>query len=261
MNMQAAPGYVGGFAPTLNLRELGGWNATDGRTVRRGLLYRGSALVDLTDEERARIDSFGLRFILDLRAVGECEGRADYVPDGAEYLRIGGMYSEDGEEVDFSPAGISRIMDQIQSNPEHFLSNLYASMLFGNPAVHALVERFVRGQVPLYFHCTAGKDRTGVCAATLLMLLGVSDDAIVKDFLLTNEYRAEIINNPPSEFPAQIPVVTPDEWARMNGVAEETLRGTLAVIDKRYPTREDYFAAEFGIDSKGLAALRNRYLA
>lgn len=260
MNMRAAPGYVNGFAPMLNLRDLGGWMAADGRIVRRGLLYRGSALVNLTEEEHARVDAFGLRLILDLRATGECAGRPDYVPDGAEYLRVSGMYDKNGEEVDFSPAGISRIMDQIQRDPEHFLSDLYVSMLFGNPAVHALVEHFARGHVPLYFHCTAGKDRTGVCAAILLALLGVGDDAIVQDYLLTNEYRAEIINNPPDEFAAESMAVSPDEWARMNGVDKETLRGTLAAIDERYPTREDYFAEEFGIGPEDLTALRDRYL-
>lgn len=260
MDARTAPGYVDGFRMTLSLRELGGWPAADGRHVRRGLLFRGSALVDLSDEERQRIDDLGLRFLLDLRAMGECEGAADYVPGGAEYVRIAGMYI-DGVEVDFSPTGIARMSEHIERDPENFMTNLYASMAFGNPAIHALVERFASGQAPLYFHCTAGKDRTGVCAAILLMLLGVSDNDIMQEFLLTNEYRSEIINNPPAVMPEGVPDVTPEKWAAMNGVRETNLNATLAAIDERYPTRKAYFHAEFGIDAPALAALRNRYLA
>lgn len=261
MDIQAMPGYVDGFPLTMSLRELGGWQAADGRTVRHGLLFRGSALADLSDEQRDRVHALGLRFVLDLRAPGECVDRADYVPGGAEYVRISGMYDAHGDEVDFSPAGITRMLSQIEANPERFMMDLYTSMAFGNPAVHALVERFRAGQAPLYFHCTAGKDRTGVCAAMLLMLLGMDDDAIVEEFLLTNDYRAQIINNPPSTMPDGFEFVDPDEWAQMNGVTEQDLRAVFAAIDERYATREAYFADEFGIDATSLAELRNRYLA
>jgi protein-tyrosine phosphatase len=141
------------------------------------------------------------------------------------------------------------------------MRNLYTSMMFGNPAVHALVERFVGGCSPLYFHCTAGKDRTGVCAAVLLMLLDVSDDAIVHDFLLTNQYRACIINMPPEQLPAWLPERERENWGKMNGVNEEDLRASLAAVVERHGSREAYAKAEFGLDAAALSRLRDRYLA
>ena len=140
------------------------------------------------------------------------------------------------------------------------MAELYVSMMFGNPAVHALVDRLVAGKAPLYVHCTAGKDRTGVCAAVVLMLLGVADDDIVNEFLLTNEYRAPIIHARPEDLPPEAHEVGLDTWAKMNGVSESDLRGALAAVDERYASRDDYFFGEFGLDPLALATLRSRYL-
>lgn len=141
------------------------------------------------------------------------------------------------------------------------MSKLYVSMMFGNPAVHELVGSLVAGRVPVYFHCTAGKDRTGVCAAIILMLLGVNDDEIVREFLLTNEYRAPIINLSPEELPEDLSATDRENWAQLNSVDEKTLRAALAAVDARYVTREEYFANEFGLDVQALRRLRDRYLA
>ena len=59
-------------------------------------------------------------------------------------------------------------------------------MPFGNPAYRALFGAIRAGQTPILFHCTAGKDRTGVAAALILKALGVSREDIVEDYLLTN---------------------------------------------------------------------------
>lgn len=260
MDLTKTAGYVAGFPQELGLRELGGLEAADGRHVRHGLLYRGSTLHTLDDAQKALVDGFGLKFMLDLRAAGEAVGKDDYVPKGTHYVRVAGMYDSEGREVDFSPAGIGRIAKFIMQDPSSFMRSLYASMMFGNPAVHALVSALVAKEAPLYFHCSAGKDRTGVCAAVLLMLLGVPDDEIVREFLLTNEYRAPIINMRPEDIPSHISAQDRENWSKINSVQEIDLRTALSAVDERYPTREAYFAQEFGLDEEALAALRDAYL-
>lgn len=260
MDNKNLPGAVAGFPQHMGVRDLGGLRGAEGHPVRYGIFYRGSAFAGLTSDQRKVVDSLGLRFILDLRSAGEVEGNADYVPHGVEYLRVAGMYDDNGDEVDFSPAGIARIMEWAKDDPERFMPSLYESMMFNNPATHALVDHMGRGEAPLYIHCTAGKDRTGVCAAVILMLLGVSDDDIVREFLLTNDYRAEIINMDPADMPEWLSEDEKQNWAKMNGVDEGALRGAFAVVDARYSSREEYFADEFGLDGEALARLRSRYL-
>lgn len=259
MRLEETPGYVPGFRDELNLRDLGGQRTRDGRRVRHGLFYRGSALNVLTPDEFAALQALDLRLILDLRAEGELLGREDVIPSGAEYLRVSGMYEPDGAEMDFSPAGIARHLATI-TDPSLFMRGLYVSMMFANPALHVLVERMRMGQLPLYFHCSAGKDRTGVCAALVYTILGVDDDDIVAEFLLTNRYRASIINMRPEDMPAWLPVEERATWGKRNGVDEADLRASFAAADERYGSREAYLQGEYGLDAAALADLRNRYL-
>ena len=167
------------------------------------------------------------------------------------------MYDAAGSEMGFSPTAVANFL-AMNNDPIEIMRALYISMAHGNPAVHALIDCLIAGKAPLYFHCSAGKDRTGVAAALILTLLGVPDDAIMEEFLLTNAYRAELIENPPSPLPDFIDSI--GLWERANGVDEQDLLAVFASMDERCSTREEYFADEFGLDEAALAALRDRYL-
>ena len=255
--LEQSSDFIPGFPLLMNIRELGGIEAADGRRVKSGLFFRGSALRNLNQEQHGIVDSFGLARILDLRAAGEAQGRDDYVPKSAEYLRIPGMFDDRGDEVDFSPAAIGRMLAS-GKDPLVFMRELYVSMAHGNPAMHVLVESLIEGKVPIFFHCGAGKDRTGVAAALILTILGVDDETIVENFLLTNLYRAELIENPPAELPPFID--TPETWARANAVDEDDLRAALAAMDEDVISREEYLEKEYGLDATALEELRDRYL-
>lgn len=257
MDLAATSGYITGFPLLMNVRELGGIESADGRCARHGLLYRGSALTGLSAKQSSIVDGFGLRCIFDLRAKSEADGQEDYIPEGAEYHRIAGMYDTVGSEMDFSPTAVTNYL-ATNSNPIGIMRALYISMAHGNPAMHALIDCLIAGKAPLYFHCSAGKDRTGVAAALVLTLLGVPDDIIMEEFLLTNAYRAELIENPPSPLPDFIDSI--GLWERANGVDERDLLAVFASMDEGRAAREEYFADEFGLDEAALAALRDRYL-
>ena len=263
MDLRTTSGYVPCFADERNLRELGGLPTADGRHVRRGLFFRGSPLFGLTADERTLIDSLGLRFILDLRAAGEANGTPDYVPSTATYRRCGGMRFDDGSEVDFSPEGITRLQRELPNIFEggRFMEHLYVSMTFGNPAMHELVDRVAAGEVPIYFHCTAGKDRTGMGALMIGLMLDITHEAIFEDFLLTNEYRRSIIESVAERMPEGTPPEDIERWQKANGVQAETLEAVFDAIEERCGTTERYLRQEFGLDEATLATLRDRYLA
>lgn len=263
MDLTTTVGYVPGFAAELNMRELGGLPTDDGRAVRRGLFFRGSALTGLSERERALVDDMGLRYMLDLRAAGEASGREDYLAEGTDYQRIGGMRFEDGSEVDFSPEAIAKFeqMDPQIFEDGSFMERLYVNMAFENPALQALVAHVAAGEVPVYFHCTAGKDRTGVSALVICLLLGVTHEAIMGDFLLTNEYRWSIIEAVADTMPPDTPPEIIERWQKANGVSESDLLAVMRAIDERYGGVEAYFRCEYGLDAGAIAALRDRYLA
>ena len=76
---------------------------------------------------------------------------------------------------------------------ENILYRMYRQMLFGNKAFKELFRALEAGETPILFHCSAGKDRTGVAAMLILLALGASDETICADFVQTNVCRkAEI---------------------------------------------------------------------
>ena len=160
-----APGTQLPFAGGNNFRELGGYRADEGKPVKWGQIYRGFPTGRLTTEaDRARLDGLGLRLILDLRSGAEAAKLPDYVPDGARLVRICGLRDATGQEIDFSPNDIQRL---VQSAPAgmSLTQLIYRQMLTGNKAFKELFRALEAGETPILFHCTAGKDRTDAAAA------------------------------------------------------------------------------------------------
>lgn len=251
-----------------NFRELGGYQATDGRTVKHGLLYRGGALHDLkSDADRAALESLGLKLVLDFRSEGESEEAPDWIPSGARYQRIGAMYYPDGAELDFSPAGVERLGREIAALPHgqtavDSLAGFYVRMPFGNPAFQALFHALEAGEAPILFHCTSGKDRTGVAAMLILLALGADRDTAIADYLETNRCRAaeiELLRKQHKGLEEDDPL----QWEmRMieYGVLPRCGNASLDAVLKRYGSWDAYFFSEYGLDHDRLTALRKAYL-
>ena len=133
---------------------------------------------------------------------------------------------------------------------------MYERMLFGNKAYKELFRALEAGETPVLFHCSAGKDRTGVAAMLILLALGVSRADALADYMLTNVYRREIIER----FLADKPAAERDLLLPVEGVSEPMGAGAIDEILRRYPSYEAYFADEFGLDAVRLKALRDFYL-
>ena len=174
----------------LNLRDIGGYAGLDGRRVRWGRVFRSDALHALTEADQAMVAGLGLRTIYDLRRDAERE-RAPSRPCGegvrSVVLAIGGSESVAKELMDQVLSG------EVTRADDAFMVDEYRRMLddaagdFGR-LLGGLAEP---GALPALFHCTAGKDRTGVAAALLLLLLGVDRETVLDDYELTTRYRSE----------------------------------------------------------------------
>ena len=266
MQVVFTPGAEIPFEGATNFRELGGYRAADGRHVRYGLLYRGGNLDTLTSaQDRALLQRLGLREILDLRSEGESAAHPDPAIPGARYERVCGMRNADGSEMDFSGRGIERLQQEKEAYERsvghavhdfYWFSALYAQMPFGNPAYHALFRLLEERRVPLLFHCSCGKDRTGIGAMLILLALGVSRKDALADYMLTNQYRRAIIE----KFLADKPADQRELLLPVEGVSEPMGVGAIDAILQKYPSYEAYFEAEFGLDAARLTALRDFYL-
>ena len=257
-----APGTQLAFAGGNNFRELGGYLADEGKHVKWGQIYRGIPTGKLTGEaDRRLLDSLGLRLILDLRSSGEAKKEPDYVPDGARLVQICGLCAEDGVEIAFAPGDIEKLM-QTAEEGESISQRLYRRMLTGNKAFKELFRALEAGETPILFHCSAGKDRTGVAAMLILLALGASDEVICADFEQTNACRKAEIDAVLAEHAAEIaadPACRVRYYA-MAGVDPAAAPFVLDTIRRKFGSAENYLETEYGLTPARLMRLRRMYL-
>jgi protein-tyrosine phosphatase len=122
-----------------------------------------------------------------------------------------------------------------------------------------LFKRIAEGPLPLMFHCSAGKDRTGVAAALLLTILGVPRDTIIEDYLLTERFFESccrmVFRDP-----------TADRFREVDsGVWEPMLRAERSYIETMFETLiaehgsvEAYLHDVVGADDTSRAAIRRK---
>ena len=257
-----APGTQLAFAGGNNFRELGGYLADEGKHVKWGQIYRGIPTGKLTGEaDRRLLDSLGLRLILDLRSSGEAKKEPDYVPDGARLVQICGLCAEDGAEIAFAPGDIEKLM-QTAEEGESISQRLYRRMLTGNKAFKELFRALEAGETPILFHCSAGKDRTGVAAMLILLALGASDETICADFVQTNVCRKAEID---ALLAGHAEEIAADPSKRMRfftqaGVDPGAAPYVLQVIREACGSAEEYLAREYGLTPARRMRLRRMYL-
>jgi protein-tyrosine phosphatase len=161
----------------LNFRDLGGYAGEGGGKIRHGQLYRADDLSKLSAADITRIEELSISVVIDLRSAAELSHAPNPLAErpGFAYHHIpllDGVNSAPG-----SPPGI-------QSLPEMYKSLLPNAGVQINQVFQILGNREGRS---LVFHCTAGKDRTGVIAALILNLCGVADKDIIADYALSYE--------------------------------------------------------------------------
>jgi hypothetical protein len=225
------------FERVANFRDLGGHRAGNGGRVRRRLLYRSASLDWMTAADAALArDELGLRTVVDLRAaheVGPLEGHPLFAS---------------GVERHHAPLSNRIIEAGWECVPPYGVESYVLSLQHARPAIRGALERLATpGALPAVFHCAAGKDRTGIVAALLLELLGVSDEDIEQDYRASKPHLAEVARiagrDPRTADPAQLEVHPP------------ALLGTLAWVREHFGGAEAYLLVA-GVSEGAIERLR-----
>lgn len=238
-----------------NLRDLGGVKTINGKQIKYHQFYRGAALLPRNNEHKQYIDALKLNRILDFRSEPETNGREDYVSEGCIYTRFSGLKMLDNPQMqgnfDFSYLVQSGNIYQLKQ----YMVDMYETMAIENPAFHALINDLKEGKTPLYFHCTAGKDRTGVGAALILLCLGVDEENVYEEYLLSNIYRKEI-----NEWLLdKVDQNYREETKPLYYVHQDYLKKTLDEIKRIYGNFDIYFEKEHQLTKEMRLALQEKY--
>jgi len=234
-----------GLQGCCNFRDLGGYPTIDGRHTRWRLLFRADGLTRLTAEDLDEVVALGVRNVLDLRTDLEVEsrGRFDGGATGVEYHHLPLTDTLPGEEQGSAWQDTG------------FVAARYLDMLRNGTAsvTRALALLAEPGGLPAVFHCSVGKDRTGVLAAVVLGLLGVPDAVIVDDYVLSATAMVRILERLRAEFPDADEVV--DRYAPVIlSVEAASMEGFLSGVHRHFGDF-DGLAGALGVAAQ-VAALR-----
>jgi protein-tyrosine phosphatase len=261
-----APGTSLGIGSVPNLRDAGGYATEDGKTVRRGLVYRSNQLAPISDADMAKLAALGLKNDFDLRTEEERKALPDQLPPGVWNVWLDVL----ADASDASPAKIEALLKQPKDANEKLgdgkidalFEKAYREFVTLPSARASFRELFVYlsspSQLPSLYHCTTGKDRTGWASAALLTLLGVPREQVMADFLKSNEY---ILPHYAKEIEAFTAAGGEKEIVEaILGVKPAYLDAAFDEMEQSFGTIEDYFAEGLGIDAYGQQALRAIFL-
>jgi len=188
------------FESAPNFRDLGGYRTHDGRTVAWRRLFRSAALHKMNERDIARLEQeISPRAVIDLRRQQDPEKNPEIVllkETGARYYSIPfSTWPWPGPSK--TSESSSYVKDEVQAHQNTAnMGNIYLNRIreqpFGKRLVDALEIIAEGDNHPLVFHCSAGKDRTGVLAAMVLAAMGVVDEDVVEDYALSGPLMKEI---------------------------------------------------------------------
>lgn len=244
-----------------NLRDLGGYQTIQGKTVRWGLLYRSDSLYKLTNTDLKRLSALTLDRVIDFRAAHEKEIRPDRLPADMSIRLV---------EIPILDSTTRVWHESGKELAKNFKNNEYGTFLLTTNKELATqftpeIRRFLRelstaNGNPVLFHCAAGKDRTGFAAAVLLRILGVPQEVILEDYLLTNKYflaknRWSLILMlllKGNRFMSMVKTFMEANPAYLNAAFE--------AIDRDHSSFENYVRDGLGLSQKDIEHLRDLYL-
>jgi protein-tyrosine phosphatase len=230
-----------------NFRDLGGYPTADGRVVRWRQLFRSNHLGHLTAADIEIVRGLGVRNAFDFRGHDERAAAICVV----EEITV--------HSLPIEPTVVAALRARLSAGTlsadaalEIMRESYRNYVRLNTHSFRALFTHLLDDRAPLVIHCTAGKDRTGFACALVLRSLGVADDVIAGDYLLTNRfYRRD---------PTAGTDLPDDVRQAIGSVDASFLAAGIEAVSADYGDLESYFRDGLGLGDRERAALKQRYL-
>jgi protein-tyrosine phosphatase len=263
-------GWTGGTppagGPTIaglpNLRDVGGHRTRDGGRVRTGLVYRSTDLGTLDAAAVAALGRLGIRTVFDLRTAAERARQPDRLPPGSAYV----VADVVGDSRAMTPAAIATLFDDPAAaslalgsgRAATYFLEAYREFVHLESARAGYRRLFVElaggASTPALVHCTTGKDRTGWAAAALLLFLGVPEESVMEEYLLSGPQLVPVVQPLLDAFAAR--GGDPELLRPLLGVEAAYLEASLGEVRRQHGSIEGYVRDGLGVDAQAQAALR-----
>lgn len=235
-----------------NFRQLGGLVRPDGARVREGLLFRSGHLGRASDADLDQLAALGLSLIVDMRDRGERDRAPDRPVTGAENVWLPPV--PDLEAVIPIKSTVPHEVHQVF----HEFYRLLSLHPVAIDAYAAFFRRLLASEGrPVLWHCTQGKDRTGVGAMLLLSALGFDQETIIEEYMRTNDFARTQLEG------MRLARASEEELALMAEVFpvfEQNARYWFDCIFIEYGSVPNYLELALGVGPEDIARLERYYL-
>ena len=230
-----------------NIRDLGGYTGANNRSVKWGKFFRADDMAHLTQDDIDYLGSIPITTVFDFRTQIEVDRAPDKLPSTVKHVLHRPLAPGNVAPAEIMDGRFARYDDA-----NAFMHVVYHELITC-PYINSVYREFFEyiqdeDKVPVLFHCTAGKDRTGVAAAFLLYALGVDKETIFQDYVDSNIYLADKYSHLTQDNP---------QLAVMYGVTPGFLTTAFDAMTETQGTVENYLTNVLNVD---IDALRAKYL-
>jgi protein-tyrosine phosphatase len=221
-----------------NVRDLGGYKTADGKHVKWNKVIRSGDLNHLTNKDLDYFAILGIVSYVDFRDIAEIRSAQDRRP----------VTLKNYHELNISPGNTSDLQDFANTDLSHYMVEINEMLVRDFQETYAEFFQILMNEenVPLLFHCTAGKDRTGFAAALFLSSLGVDRETVMYDYLLSAKYVKKKYAPIVERYPSLEPALT---------VKREYLQAAFDVIDHEFGGMDNYLVNHLRINLHKMRAL------
>ena len=242
---------------SVNFRDLGGYKSADGRRVKWGRAFRSDGLARLTRRDLDLLQQMKIGRVYDLRTSSEAADYPDRLPEGVEHVHLPVTHGN----FDFADA-IRRLQkgDHQWLTPDFMINGYIRNLEDFGPCWAAVIRDLAESETnsAVLFHCTGGKDRTGTCAALILLALGVPEETVIDDHQLSNMYIAELL---PRLYQRMEKVgIDPDRLFPYLTAPRQCIVAVIDYLLDTYGSAADYLVHKGGIRPETIDKLRQKLL-
>lgn len=236
----------------INFRDVGGYKTTDGKQVAWGKVYRSASVEKLTETDLTLLDKKKIHTVIDFRGVAEAKAAPDHLPKNTDYT--------------LSPAGSDSLPNPAQM-VQFLKEGNFLEKFYGVDAVKYSGDRFrplfvklltADKKEAIMYHCTGGRDRTGMATALFLYILKVPQETIEADYVASNVYLRPMNKKMMAPL-AKMSGLSESEIEKAMALRPELIRAFFDGLKNQYGSIENFLQQEMGIGPKEISLLRKKY--
>lgn len=241
-----------------NFRAVGNIKNSEGRSLKEGTFYRSAHLHKLKNKSFDQLEKLGIKEIIDLRNSKEILDKPDKLPNGITYKKYS-AFEDEGDQL--SQARKLVLKGKVNaSDADKRMIDFYREYVTENPAtIKTIINEILESKEPVLYHCTAGKDRTGIITALILTILKFDKETIYNEYLLSNNFRKGLVEKRMSlanNLHFLSPKMDLQVLEKLSWVEKRYLDAAFDEINKKYGSTDAYIQQVLGISE----AKREEYI-